>query len=148
MSADNQQVTEMRISSDYIRGFVDGEGCFYILASRRIACEFQVSQKERTVLDEMQRFFGCGYVKPKYDRSGTHVFVVKRIADLAGVIVPFFKTNLLLVKRYDFECFAEAVELQRARAHLTREGRARIIELKSGTSETLRQASAHKAGRR
>ena len=82
------------------------------LNSKRIARGFQVSQKQRAVLDEMQKFFGCGYVKPKYDRAGTHVYLVKNITDLSIKIVPFFKGNPLIVKREQFERFAQAVEIQ------------------------------------
>ena len=133
------------LTSDYIRGFVDGEGCFCILNSARIACEFQVSQKQRAVLDEMQMFFGCGYVKPKYDKAGTYVYLVKNIRDLSTKIVPFFRERPLIVKRDQFERFAQAVELQSRKLHLTAEGRERIGGLKLGSSETIRQAPA-KAG--
>jgi intein-encoded DNA endonuclease-like protein len=122
----------MRITSDYIRGFVDGEGCFYILNSKRIACEFQVSQKRRAVLDQMQKFFGCGYVKSKYDKAGTFVYLVKSIADLKTKVVPFFWEHPLIVKREQFEKFAEAVELQSKKLHLTNEGKKRIAQLKVG----------------
>ena len=110
---DNPQETEMKtINADYICGFVDGEGCFYILNTKRIACEFQVSQKERLVLDEMQKFFGCGYVKRKYDKSNTYVYLVKDISSLSEKIVPFFRTHPLIIKHKQFERFSEAVEMQ------------------------------------
>ena len=129
------------LTSDYICGFVDGEGCFYILHSARIACEFQASQKQRAVLDQMQGFFGCGYVKPKYDKAGTFVYLVKNISDLSRIIVPFFREHPLIVKRNQFERFAQAGELQAAKLHLTAEGKELIKALKLGSSETTRQAS-------
>ena len=133
------------ITPDYIRGFVDGEGCFYILNSRRIACEFQVSQKARAVLDKMQEFFGCGYVKPKYDKAGTYVYLVKKVSDLSNTIVPFFEDNPLVVKHAQFARFARAVELQSKKLHLTKEGKEEIARLKLGSSETIRQAFAGKS---
>ncbi len=128
------------LTSDYIRGFVDGEGCFYILATKRIACEFQVSQKQRAVLESMREFFGCGYVKPKYDKAGTYVYLVKNIHDLSTKIVPFFREHPLIVKSDQFEKFAQVVEMQKNKLHLTAEGRERIKALKLGSSETIRQA--------
>ena len=130
------------LTRDYIRGFVDGEGCFYILNSERVACEFQVSQKQRAVLDQMQVFFGCGYVKPKYDKAGTFVYLVKSISDLSTKIVPFFRERPLIVKRDQFEVFAQVVEMQAAKLHLTAEGKERIRVLKLESSETTRQAFA------
>ena len=124
----------------YICGFVDGEGCFYILNTERIACEFQVSQKKRAVLDQMREYFGCGYVKTKYDVGNTHAYIVKSVQDLATKIVPFFREHPLIVKREQFERFAQVVEIQRSKAHLTAEGKLKVAYLKSGTSETIRQA--------
>ena len=132
------------ITSDYVCGFVDGEGCFYILNTKRIACEFQVSQKQRAVLNELQEFFKCGYVKPKYDKAQTFVYVVKQIRDLSTIIVPFFKEHPLLVKREQFEVFAKAVQIQSTKLHLTAEGKQQIACLKLGSSETIRQASVPK----
>ncbi len=130
------------LTPDYICGFVDGEGCFYILNTKRIACEFQVSQKKRAVLDEMQQFFQCGYVKPKYDKAGTYVYLVKNILSLSTTIVPFFREHPLIVKRDQFEKFAQVVEMQVKKEHLTDKGRALIAALKLGSSETIRQAPA------
>ena len=126
------------ITADYVRGFVDGEGCFYILNTKRIACEFQVSQKNKVVLKSMREFFGCGYIKPKYDKTRTWVYLVKNIHDLSTKIVPFFREHPLIVKYNQFEKFAEAVELQSKKLHLTPEGKKRITCLKSGSSETIR----------
>src|SRR3989344_770743 len=50
--ADNQQVTEEKISNEYLCGFVDGEGCFYVGFGKRtdlplkwqIITEFHLSQ--------------------------------------------------------------------------------------------------------
>ncbi len=129
-----------KLPPDYICGFVDGEGCFYILNSKRVACEFQVSQKYPAVLEKIRDSFGCGYIKTKYDVGQTHVYIVKRIEDLATKIVPFFREHPLIVNRDQFERFAEVVGIQRSKAHLTADGRAKVAALKSGTSETIRQA--------
>ncbi len=130
---------KIMLTADYICGFVDGEGCFYILNSKRIACEFQVSQKEKAVLNMMQEYFGCGYVKPKYDRAGTYVYLVKNILDLATKIVPFFEEHPLVVKNNQFKVFAQVVRMQFLKLHLTMEGKTKITLLKLGTSETIRR---------
>ena len=99
-------------------------------------------QKKRAVLDEIQRFFQCGYVKPKYDRAGTYVYLVKNIRSLSTTIVPFFREHPLIVKRDQFEKFAQIVEMQMRKEHLTAKGRELIAALKLGSSETIRQAPA------
>ncbi len=127
------------LSPDYICGFVDGEGCFYILNTGRIACEFQISQKDKKILEEIKRFFGCGYIKPKYDKSGTYVYIVKNTHDLAYKIVPFFMRHNLIVKKEQFAKFAEVVSLKSKKLHLTTDGKSRVKSIKSGSSETIRR---------
>lgn len=36
LSADNQQAAKKDISDEYLSGFTDGEGCFYVGFSKRI----------------------------------------------------------------------------------------------------------------
>jgi len=62
--------------AEYISGYVDGEGCFTVTFNMRkkarlgleLRPSFSVSQnKEKSqVLYLMQKFFGCGYVRPTY----------------------------------------------------------------------------------
>ena len=126
------------INADYVCGFVDGEGCFYILNTNRIACEFQVSQKEKNILEEIKKFFGCGYVKAKYDKANTFVYIVKDIDSLYNIILPFFNHNKLQVKDNQFKQFEKVVKLIRFKKHLTAEGKAKVNQIKSGSSETIR----------
>ena len=52
LSADNQQATRQDVSNEYLSGFTDGEGCFYVGFSKRndlplkwqIITEFHISQ--------------------------------------------------------------------------------------------------------
>ena len=65
--ADNQQE---RLSTDWVVGFVDGEGCFFVGVNRQpsmkvggqVLPEFRVVQHERdvSVLEQLREFFGCG----------------------------------------------------------------------------------------
>ena len=52
LDADNQQAIENKISNEYLSGFVDGEGCFYVGFGKRedlplkwqVITEFHLSQ--------------------------------------------------------------------------------------------------------
>ena len=67
--ADNQQES---LSPEWVVGFVDGEGCFYVGINRQptmkvgwqVLPEFRVVQYQRDValLDQLRTFFGCGQV--------------------------------------------------------------------------------------
>src|SRR3990167_5053964 len=74
LDADNQQAIENKVSNEYLSGFVDGEGCFYVGFGKRedlplkwqIITEFHLSQNPggKNVLEEFSRRLGCGYLKP------------------------------------------------------------------------------------
>ena len=69
MGAANQQE---RLDAEWIVGFVDGEGCFYVAINRmpkmtlgwQVLPEFRVVQHERDVgvLHNIQQYFGFGTV--------------------------------------------------------------------------------------
>jgi hypothetical protein len=146
--AENQQ--ERPVGTDWIVGFVDGEGCFSIgfvrqpnRRSRRgyktgyqVAHSFVVVQGARSigVLNEMQSFFGVGAVSinRRHDNHKEHLhrYIVSRREDLLGVIIPFFEANpLRTAKRDDFEKFARCVEICQTGRHLTPEGLIEIAEI-------------------
>ena len=105
--ADNQQ--ERLWYCGWIAGFVDGEGCFScpIFRNRKTTLGWQVqpvfvvvqSASSRDVLEDLERFFGCGkvYVNRRHDNHREDIFryCVSRFADLRDVIVPFFQEHEL-----------------------------------------------------
>ena len=74
--ADNQQE---RLSADWVVGFVDGEGCFFVGINRQpsmkigwqVLPEFRVVQHKRDVaiLERLQEFFGSGQVTVNHCES-------------------------------------------------------------------------------
>ncbi len=143
VTPDNQQE---RLSSGWVVGFVDGEGCFSVSIYRnptttlgwQVRPEFAVAQSasSREVLDMFVEFFGCGkvYRNRRYDdhRQDILRYCVRRRADLTERIIPFFRVHpLRTAKRDDFEKFVEIVEMMNANRHLTPSGVgdiARIVE--------------------
>jgi hypothetical protein len=88
-------------------------------------------QSSRDVLEDLVRFFGCGkvYVNRRHDNHREDLCgdYVGRLADLRGVIIPYFRANPLRTsKRENFEKFATIVRLMEERKHLTVAGMAEI----------------------
>jgi LAGLIDADG endonuclease len=167
--ADNQQETEklFELDAQWVVGFVDGEGCFSVAVHANAGAPhgwqltpvFQVYQHaaHRAVLEGLQRFFRCGWIRPKGPASSVLTYGVQKQADLLRYVVPFFEQHPPLVKRDAFTSFAAIVRSQRAGAHRDRAGfeslvrlaygmnaqgkqRTRPIEQILGSSETVRQA--------
>jgi hypothetical protein len=144
MSADNQQ--ERLKLSNWIVGFVDGEGCFSVSIFKnrtskygfQVMLEFVVTQGQKSinVLEDIKSFFGCGsiFVNRRYDNHKEHIyrFCIRSLKDLDEKVIPFFKDNPLRTsKRHDFALFCKVVEMMRNRHHLTEEGLEKIRQLKN-----------------
>ncbi len=143
MSADNQQAAKKDISDEYLSGFTDGEGCFYVGFSKRndlplkwqIITEFHVSQNPggKNVLDAFQKRLGCGYLKPNHPKSEkdkTWVLIVKDRNALREKVIPFFKKHTLYTsKQKDFEIFTKVIAHIEKGKHLTKEGFQEIVGL-------------------
>jgi LAGLIDADG DNA endonuclease family protein len=147
-SADNQQgrpqMQEVDVETgNYLSGFADGEGCFYVgvhptsnvSLGLQVVPEFHVSQNgERiSVLPLFLEALGCGVIKRNAATGSsdrTYVLVVKRHRDLHERVVPFFERfPLRSEKQQEFLKFAEVVEMMHRKNHLTSAGLKRILEL-------------------
>ena len=140
--ADNQQVSR-KISDEYLAGFVDGEGCFYVGFGKRndlplkwqVITEFHLSQNPsgKNLLEEFGKRLGCGYLKPNHakdpkDRSW--VLVIKNRKDLEGKVIPFFKKHPLHSQKWKvFLVFVEVLALIKKGKHLQKEGFRKIVKL-------------------
>ena len=140
MDADNQQES---LDPDWITGFVDGEGCFYVGINRiekmslgwQVLPEFRVTQHERDVvlLKRIRDFFDFGSVRPNHgDRMDYRV----RGLDNLNEVVGFFERHpLRSKKRSDFKAFVEIIEMMNDDLHLTKPGLDRIARLASVMNE-------------
>jgi len=124
-----------QLQTQWVVGFVDGEGCFHIGISHHSQCtlgyqvlpEFTVVQHSRDVqvLHALKTFFGCGVVR----RHGatTCCYRVRHHTHLQTHIVPFFEKHPLRTKkRLDFIQFRRVLLWMDRGDHLTPEGLARI----------------------
>ncbi len=132
---------------EWMAGFVSGEGCFLIQMAKYgkdkldgVSLSFKVSQhlRDELLLRSFISFFGCGLFNYHGVNSKSGVFITRKFTDISDKIVPFFKNHEIRgIKRKDFEDWSKAVELIRAKAHLTEAGVEKIRGIKSGMN-TLR----------
>ena len=142
MSADNQQE---RLDSQWIVGFVDGEGCFHIAINKipkmtlgwQVLPEFRVVQHQRDekVLYKIQKYFGLGKVTKNHgDRKE---FRVRGLVNLVKV-VEFFRANPLQTsKQQNFEIFSQVIQMMSNDEHLTKQGLQKIALLASNMNRQV-----------
>lgn len=138
-----------KLNPNYIVGLVDGEGSFTIYVKdpdsskevrRRTKVEprffLKLIEKDKEVLYELKKFFGCGNVYFQGDKRANHQdcyrFEVANRNDLDKIIIPFFKKNSLMLrsKKGDFEIFCKILKMVLDKDHLKEAGLRKIYNLK------------------
>ncbi len=116
----------MKLSPDYIAGFVDGEGCFALKFRKdkklnrtntpeyfRWSVEFAIVLRsdDREILEFIKETLDCGNISLTKDRNQVRYYI-QDTEKLKKIIVPFFNTNRLYGKKHnDFCLWSEAVEI-------------------------------------
>ena len=121
----------MKLEAQWIVGFVDGEGCFFVginphsemSAGYQVLPEFTVVQHKRDLqlLYALKEFFGCGVVRTNHqDRMA---YRVRGLEHLKEKIIPFFEKHPLRSKKQlDFMKFRKVLMLMERGEHLKPEG--------------------------
>jgi hypothetical protein len=127
----------MILSSDWVTGFVDGEGCFYIGINEhpdmsvgyQVLPEFRIVQHERDiqVLYALKSFFKCGVVRRNHDDR--YELRIRKLECLLNVVKFFERHSLKTKKNVDFKKFARIVRWMDEGKHLQKEGLMEIVEL-------------------
>ena len=136
----NVQSREKSLTPEWISGFVDGEGCFFVginphpemTSGYQVLPEFTVVQHVRDVqiLHAFKAFFGCGAVRKNH--SDRMAYRVRGLEHLKQMIVPFFESHPLRTKkRIDFLKFRKILMLMERNVHLDPQGVQRIREIAS-----------------
>lgn len=132
--------TTLKNLANYISGYSDGEGCFCISFSYRpknlkvgweVKPSFAVGQNfdRREVLDIMNRYFKCGFIRRDYGDK-TLKFEVRGIDDLLNNVIPHFKKYpLYSAKQKDFLLFEKICRKIKQERHLNPKGLREIIML-------------------
>ena len=139
----------MDLSPDWVVGFVDGEGCFYVginphpemTLGYQVLPEFRVVQHERDiqVLYALKRFFHCGVVRR--NREDRYELRIRRLSCLQEVVTFFERHPLKTKKNVDFKKFARIVRWMSEGQHLTPEGLIKITK----TTLSMNRANKVKA---
>ena len=127
----------MELDADWVVGFVDGEGCFYVginphpemKVGYQVLPEFRVVQHERdvAVLYALKRFFRAGVVRRNH--ADRYELRIRKLNALNDVVVFFEQHPLKTKKQQDFLKFRDIVKLMARDEHLNLEGLQRIIEI-------------------
>ena len=138
----------MDLNPEWIVGFVDGEGCFYIgvnphsdmSTGYQVLPEFRVVQHERDIeiLFALKRFFRCGVVRRNHEDR--YELRIRKLSCLREVVTFFDQHPLKTKKQVDFKKFARIVRWMEEGRHLTPEGLVQIIE----TTLTMNRADKQK----
>ncbi len=131
---------EKRLEAQWVVGFVDGEGCFYVginaqpemKTGYQILPEFTVVQHERDVqlLYALKQFFGCGVVRQNH--AERMAYRVRSVEHLRERIIPFFEKHPLKSKKQiDFLKFRKVLLLMERNEHLATEGIEKIRAIAS-----------------
>jgi hypothetical protein len=145
-----------QVSDDYLTGFVEGEGCFYVslVPSKetkshwQVIYFFKVSQNPRgiEVLEALKNRLQCGYIKHNASKNSSDkslAYVVRNLKDIKEKVIPLFQ-NKLIIKRDDFLKFTQVIELVQQKRHLTRDGVEQIISIANLMNTGKRKYSPHR----
>lgn len=123
---------------NWITGFVDAEGCFYIkpkkskLNNIRYYLSFRLTQhsRDKLLMNNISSFLKCGLIESS-DSKNIVRLVVDRIDDNMNKIIPFFKKYpLLSVKSLDYQNFCEASYILKEKKFLNKEDILKIKDIK------------------
>jgi hypothetical protein len=129
--------TSMNLSSDWVVGFVDGEGCFFVGIQRnpkvsvgfQVIPEFRVVQHQRDldVLHALKRFFGFGRVCRNHGERWE--YRVRRLEHLKIIAAFFERNHLRTKKRIDHRKFSTILRMMENGTHLEINGVKKIARI-------------------
>lgn len=116
----------MQITNDYIRGLVDGEGCFTFHTRNKNslnrkekvpAFAISMNQRDKELLEKVRNHLGIKnkvYLHKPYKGDGFNrgykaTLVVREIGNLKNIIVPFFYEKLIGYKAEQFQNWLEKI---------------------------------------
>lgn len=129
---------------NWLVGFVDGEGCFYIKITKTksklgigITMVFTLSQhwRDHLLMSKIMSYLNCGKIEKPKGRYEVR-FVVYKFNDILLKILPLFKNYpLQSVKHEDYLDFSKIASLMEKKSHLNSEGLKKISIIKAGMNK-------------
>ena len=135
-----------KLHPQYVSGFVDGEGSFWVSVYRdetmrnkifaRPEFTIELRADDRKILERIQRTIGCGKIyECNYERYGWYPHVkykVSRLDEVSEILIPFFEKWPLQAKKAEvFRYFKEIIKKRMRKEHLTAKGVKEIIKLQT-----------------
>ena len=128
---------------NWLAGFVDGEGCFYVntkkaekyLTGYQVIMTFSICQhvRDELLLSKFMDYLKCGKIEKVLTRPNEVTFITYKFSDIRDKIIPFFQNYPLQgIKSKDYSDFCEIAKLMENKSHLTLDGIKKIKSLKSG----------------
>ena len=130
----------MKLDPNWVTGFTDGEGTFYIGINHnstmsigyQVLPEFRIVQHKRDIklLYELKKFFQAGVVRINHDER--YELRIRSLKHINEVVIPHFdKYPLMTQKKFDFIKFKRVIRLMNKNQHLNIEGIKEIIRIAS-----------------
>lgn len=137
------------LNPEWIQAFIDGEGTFQCRIADTVSrnsnyvavnptLEIAQNSYDVLVLNAIIKFFGIGYLKPKFDitsleDSRNSRSVSRAIFNQSNIIINFIdKYPMLTNKNLDFFDWKTIIELKEQGTHKTIEGKDTMISIKKG----------------
>lgn len=95
------EIPSQDIISDWVTGFTDGEGCFFVKVSKskthKLGLNFVVVQniKNIAIMEKIKSKLGCGSITIN-ERSAIARYTVAKLSDIQNIIIPFFDKYSLI----------------------------------------------------
>ncbi|MBI4253078.1 LAGLIDADG family homing endonuclease [Candidatus Uhrbacteria bacterium] len=144
-SEKDRTFSAQKLDPNYVAGFVDGEGCFCIGASKhttmkrkvdlRPLFEIELRIDDREILERIQATIGCGSLYDlhykRYDWAPHAKYKVGSVRDLCQFVIPFFDKHKLQGKKKDvYSLFRQACFMIKEKKHLTDEGFNAVLHIR------------------
>ena len=150
---DREGRTKPTLSTEYVVGLTDGEGCFYVNvwkspayragAGVQIHFHIKLSEQDRELLETVRDTLGCGAVyfqkEARVNHTQCYRYTVSSQRDILGIIIPFFQQHPLHLpsKRSSFKTFCQIANLVKQKRHLTKEGIEEIRTFKATMNQRV-----------
>nr|YP_009262122.1 hypothetical protein [Chrysoporthe deuterocubensis]AMX22197.1 hypothetical protein [Chrysoporthe deuterocubensis] len=129
--------------SNWVSGFVEGEGCFFVNIYKRkdsvlgegVKLVFKITQDKRNneILALFSNIFGCGKVYNQSSKGGVQDFMITGLGDITNKVIPFFLAHPLKgAKLKEYQDWCKVAELMQNKEHLTKDGLEKIRSIKLG----------------
>lgn len=151
------QIPDDSWGSGFVSGLICGEGNFLVTVaananarlkySVRVVFQMEMHEREKPLLEAIQRFFGFGLIlaasrrKRSPNEGNTYRYSVIKIADCLK-LADFFEENPLVGSKYQsFMVWKECLQIVRTKEHTSTEGFLRIISLRDTINSSCRPST-------